>query len=67
MWRGPLVVLAYSAEGLSKPALDVEPSVLGPVVEYLGLRREYAGPVFVGQPQEWYGKEWKKLLGGVGQ
>lgn len=68
-WRGPLVVLAYSAEeGLGAPALDVGPAVLGPVVRYLGLRREYAGPVFVEQPQERYGEEeWERLSGGGGE
>lgn len=64
-WRGPLVVLAYGAEdGLSKPALDFDTSGLGPVLEYLKLRMEYGGPVFVEQPQERYSEEeWKKLLG----
>lgn len=63
-WRGPLLVVAYSAEGgLSEPALDVDAGVLGPVVEYLRLRREYDGPVFVEQPQERYSQEkWKLLL-----
>ncbi|KAF1356064.1 hypothetical protein EJ07DRAFT_130339 [Lizonia empirigonia] len=56
-WRGPLVVLAYSVdEGLAKPALDVDTSVLGPLVEYLRLRGEYEGPVFVEQPQERWGE-----------
>ncbi|KAF1924832.1 uncharacterized protein M421DRAFT_95167 [Didymella exigua CBS 183.55] len=65
VWRGPLV-LAYSAEeGLSKPAFDIDPSVLGPVVDYLRLRSEYEGLAFVEQPQEWYSEEWKKLLGGA--
>lgn len=69
VWRGPLVVLAYSAEdGLSKPALDVDPGALGPVVQYLKLRSEYDGPVFVEQPQKRYSEaEWKELLGGLKQ
>lgn len=69
VWRGPLVVLAYSAEdGLSKPALDVDPGALGPVVQYLKLRSEYDGPVYVEQPQKRYSEaEWKELLGGLKQ
>ncbi|KAJ4332462.1 hypothetical protein N0V95_009656 [Ascochyta clinopodiicola] len=65
-WSGPLVVLAYSAEeGLDKPALDVDPSVLGPLVEYLRLRCEYEGPVFVEQPQErWDEAEAMRILDG---
>ena len=51
------MAIAYSTEeGLSKPALDVDTSVLGPVVEYLRLRSEYEGLVFVEQPQEWKGE-----------
>lgn len=66
VWRGPLVVLGYSAEdGLSKPALDIDPSVLGPVVQYLALRSEYEGPAFFEQPQKRYSEqEWKDLSGG---
>ncbi|KAF2627519.1 hypothetical protein BU25DRAFT_340998 [Macroventuria anomochaeta] len=55
IWRGPLVVVTYSAkDGLSKPALDIDTSVLGPVVGYLRFRNEYKRPVFVKQPQEWW-------------
>jgi hypothetical protein len=63
-WRGPLVVLAYSAEeGLERPALDVDTTVLEPLVEYLRLRVEYEGPVFVEQPQErWGDVGWKAVL-----
>jgi hypothetical protein len=51
-------VLAYSEEdGLSEPALDVDPSALGPVILYLKLRSEYEGPVFVEQPQKRYGEQ----------
>jgi hypothetical protein len=58
VWCGPLVVLAYSEEdGLSEPALDVDPSALGPVILYLKLRSEYEGPVFVEQPQKRYGEQ----------
>jgi hypothetical protein len=54
-FRGPVVALAYNAEeGLSKPALDVDTGTLNPVLEYARLRAEYAGPVFVEQPQEDY-------------
>jgi hypothetical protein len=65
VWRGSLVVLAYSAEdGLSKPALDIDPSVLGPVVEYLSLREEYKEPIFVEQPQlRGSQADWKAVLG----
>ncbi|KAH6643047.1 hypothetical protein C7974DRAFT_302274 [Boeremia exigua] len=64
VWFGPLVVIVYSAEeGLSKPALDIQVGALRPVVEYLRLRSEYRGLIFVEQPQEQYGEEeWKKLL-----
>ncbi|KAF9692203.1 hypothetical protein EKO04_009956 [Ascochyta lentis] len=65
-WSGPLVVLAYSAEeGLEKPALDVDTSVLGPLRDYLRLRCEYDGPVFVEQPQErWEQADLMRILGG---
>jgi hypothetical protein len=68
-WRGPLLVIAYSdEEGLSKPALDVGVEVLGPLCEYLRLRREYAGPVFVEQPQVRYGgEEWGKIVAAKAQ
>ncbi|KZM20284.1 uncharacterized protein EKO05_0003692 [Ascochyta rabiei] len=68
-WSGPLVVLVYSAEeGLEKPALDVDTSVLGPLVNYLRLRSEYEGPVFVEQPQEqWEGTELLRILGEEGE
>lgn len=60
-WRGALLMIAYSAEeGLSEPALDVGVGVLGPLVKYLRLRREYNGPVFVEQPQERYGEEQRR-------
>lgn len=67
MWRGPLVVIAYSAEdGLSKPALDIDAGLLGSLVEYLKLRVEYGGPIFVEQPQKQYTEaEWKQLLAEV--
>jgi hypothetical protein len=63
-FRGPVVALAYDAEeGLSKPALDVDTRALGPVMEYARLRAEYAGPVFVEQPQECYTeKEWMGFM-----
>ncbi|KAF3002586.1 hypothetical protein E8E13_008260 [Curvularia kusanoi] len=63
-WRGPLLVLAYSAEdGLSKPALDIDVDALGPLAEYLRLRAEYRGPVFVEQPQKRYTEEeWKEII-----
>jgi hypothetical protein len=62
-FRGPIVVLAYDAvEGLSKPALNVDTTTLGPVVEYAKLRAEYNGPMFVEQPQERYTEEqWKTI------
>jgi hypothetical protein len=37
--------------------------MLGPILEYAKLRAEYAGPVFVEQPQERYTEdEWAKIL-----
>ena len=46
--------------------MDVGVEVLGPLVEYLRLRREYNGPVFVEQPQVRYGeREWERILEGV--
>ena len=68
-WRGALVVIAYDAEeGLSKPALDVDTGALRPLMEYLRLRKEYVGPVFVEQPQErWSEGELKKVLDGKGE
>lgn len=64
-FRGNVVALAYDAEeGLSKPALDVDTTTLGPVLEYAKLRKEYEGPVFVEQPQKRYTeKEWMEVLG----
>jgi hypothetical protein len=66
-FRGPVVALAYDAEeGLSKPAVDVDTSVLGPVGEYARLREEYGGPVCVEQPQErWTGQEWEGVIKGT--
>lgn len=63
-FRGPVVAIAYDAEeGLSKPALDADTRMLGPILEYAKLRAEYAGPVFVEQPQERYTEdEWAKIL-----
>lgn len=63
-FRGSVVALAYDAEeGLSKPALDVDTRVLGPVLAYAKLRAEYVGPVFVEQPQDWYtAEEWAKIV-----
>lgn len=63
-WRGPLVAIGYDAEeGLSRPALDVGPDVLGPLVRYLRLKREWEGSVFVEQPQERYELwEWEKMM-----
>jgi hypothetical protein len=60
---GNVVVLAYDAvEGLNKPALNVDTTALGPVVEYAKLRAEYSGPIFVEQPQERYTEEqWKAI------
>lgn len=65
--RGDVMVLAYDADvGLSGPALDVGPGVLGPVREYFALRRNYRGPVFVEQPQEMYEEEvWKRFMGNM--
>jgi hypothetical protein len=64
MFRGPVVALAYDAEeGLSKPALNVDTGTLGPILEYARLRTEYAGPVFVEQPQERYmEQEWMAFM-----
>jgi hypothetical protein len=57
-FRGPVVALAYDAEeGLSRPALDADTRMLGAVLDYATLRAEYAGPVFVEQPQERYTEE----------
>jgi hypothetical protein len=62
-FRGPVVALGYDAEeGLSKPAMDVDTRVLGPVVEYAKLREDYRGPVVVEQPQErWTKEEWERV------
>jgi hypothetical protein len=64
VFLGPVVALAYDAEeGLSKPALDVDTGTLGPALEYARLRAEYAGPVFVEQPQERYmEQEWMTFM-----
>lgn len=69
VWCGPLVVLAYNAEdGLSKPALGVDLSALGPLVQYLELKSDYGGPVLVEQPQKRYSEaEWEELRGGSRQ
>ncbi|KAF2127882.1 hypothetical protein P153DRAFT_432325 [Dothidotthia symphoricarpi CBS 119687] len=66
--RGGVVVLAYDLDvGLSGPALDVGPGVLGPVREYFALRRGYRGPVFVEQPQERYEEGvWREFMKGGG-
>ncbi|KAF1914136.1 hypothetical protein BDU57DRAFT_518946 [Ampelomyces quisqualis] len=62
-FRGPVVAVAYDAEeGLGKPALDADTRLLGPVLDYARLRAEYAGPVFVEQPQERYTEEdWARI------
>ncbi|KAF1936417.1 hypothetical protein EJ02DRAFT_87387 [Clathrospora elynae] len=45
---GPVVALAYDPEtALSAPPLDVDTTVLRPLIEYVKLRAEYGGPVFV--------------------
>ncbi|KAF1832595.1 hypothetical protein BDW02DRAFT_502684 [Decorospora gaudefroyi] len=64
-FRGPVVALAYDAEtGLSAPALDVDTTIMRPLMQYVELRREYDGPIFVEQPQKRYTKgEWKAIMG----
>ncbi|PSN71702.1 hypothetical protein BS50DRAFT_484673 [Corynespora cassiicola Philippines] len=64
MYRGNFVVLAYPRErGERVRGVDVDTTVLGPVVEYLDLRASYEGPVFVEQPQKRYGEtEWVRIL-----
>ncbi|KAF1974145.1 hypothetical protein BU23DRAFT_638189 [Bimuria novae-zelandiae CBS 107.79] len=62
--RGPLVVYAmvkrpegdvdFFGRDLSRPMcepMDVQADVLKPLKEYLALRTEYRGPIFVEQPQ----------------
>jgi hypothetical protein len=63
-FRGPVMALAYDPEeGLSRPALDVDTTALGPVRDYAKLRAEYDGPVFVEQPQERYTEEaWAAIM-----
>ena len=63
-FRGPVVALAYDAEeGLSIPALDVDTTILSPVLEYARLRADYVGPIFVEQPQERYTEEeWNDVM-----
>jgi hypothetical protein len=58
------MALAYDPEeGLSRPALDVDTTALGPVRDYAKLRAEYDGPVFVEQPQERYTEEaWAAIM-----
>jgi hypothetical protein len=47
-FRGPVVVLAYDPEtALSAPALDVDITIMGPLMEFIKLLREYDGPVFI--------------------
>jgi hypothetical protein len=47
-FRGPVVVLAYDLEvALSGPALNADTTIMGPLVEYMRLLREYDGPKFV--------------------
>lgn len=47
-FRGPIVVLAYDLDvALSGPALNVDTTIMGPLVEYVKLCREYDGPKFI--------------------
>jgi hypothetical protein len=47
-FRGPIVVLAYDLEvALSGPALNADTTIMGPLMDYLKLWREYDGPKFV--------------------
>jgi hypothetical protein len=47
-FRGPVVVLAYDLEvALSGPALNADTTIMGPLMDYLKLWREYDGPKFV--------------------
>ena len=47
-FRGPVVVLAYDLDiALSGPALNADTSIMGPLMEYVELLREYDGPKFV--------------------
>ena len=47
-FRGPVVVMVFDpVEGVSGQPLDVDTTVLGALMGYVGLWREYRGPVFV--------------------
>jgi hypothetical protein len=47
-FRGPILVLAYDLEiALSGPALNADTTIMGPLMEYVKLHREYDGPKFV--------------------
>ncbi|CAE7219962.1 zf-MYND domain containing protein [Pyrenophora teres f. teres] len=64
-FRGPVVVMVFDAEeGVGGFPLDVDTTVFRALAEYVGLWREYQGPVFVEQPQERYGEEeLRRMLG----
>jgi hypothetical protein len=47
-FRGPVVALAYDPEtALSAPALDVDTTIIGPLMNFVILLREYHGPIFI--------------------
>jgi hypothetical protein len=47
-FRGPVVALTYGPEtALSAPALDVDTTILRPLMEFVKLLWEYDDPVFI--------------------
>ncbi|KAG9188594.1 hypothetical protein G6011_07299 [Alternaria panax] len=64
-FRGPIVVLAYDLEtALSGPALNADTTMMGPLMDYVKLCREYDGPKFIEQPQQKYTKsELEDIMG----
>ncbi|CAG5172686.1 uncharacterized protein ALTATR162_LOCUS7508 [Alternaria atra] len=64
-FRGPVVVLTYDLEiALSGPALNVDTTIMGPLMDYVKLCHEYDGPKFIEQPQQRYTKsELEDIMG----
>ncbi|EDU47482.1 MYND finger [Pyrenophora tritici-repentis] len=64
-FRGPVVAMVFDAEeGVGGLPLDIDTTVLRALSEYVGVWREYQGPVFIEQPQEKYEeKELRRILG----
>jgi hypothetical protein len=47
-FRGPVIALAYDLEtALSAPALNVDTTIIGPLMDFVKLLREYHGPIFI--------------------